>query len=240
MDTKTFIFKESYGRFTEELILGELKLKMKLAHRKTVWVKLNGRNELMMQISCITGTTPKTNYSGNRKYGKYIFIVPENIKVIKREFFAISNEEAFHNNNSLLKAESHGAMSFGFDFYEITKIGDEEASMEVSEEITKIEFYCFSELGNDVFFANAMSHNLHEIFNDFPYQTSGWRSNSCETYLHAVTKIKNVSCFIPFAASTKEIDIVEDIGAEITYIKCIKDGETVEDNTTEKKLRQRK
>jgi hypothetical protein len=227
METETYSFKKSYGSFTENLSFGELNLSMKLAHHKTVWVKLNGDNELIMQISCITGTTPKTYYSGNRKYGKYVFVVPKNIKVIKNEFSGSSNDEAFSNNTSLLKGGTHGAGSFGFDFFKIIKIGNEEISMEVSEKITKLEFHDFGDLEEEVFFANAMPYNLSEIFNDFPYQTSGWRSNSSETHLHAVIRIKDIHCFIPFAANSQEIDVLEN--CETTYLKCIKEAETVEE-----------
>ncbi len=218
---KTYSFAVSYGMFTENLSYGELNLNLKIAHRKTVWVKLDG--EIEVQISCITGTTPKTYYSGNRKYGKYLFIVPENIKVVKSEFSGGSNDEAFINNTSVLKGGTHGAGSFGFDFFKITKIGDEKISMEVSEKITKLEFHGFGDLEEETFIKNLMPDNLTEIIPNFHHQTSGWRRNSEETHLFAVEKIKGMDCFVPFAASNSEIKEFPEV--EIRYLKCIKENE---------------
>jgi len=45
---KIYSFSVSYGMFTENLSYGELNLCMKISHRKTVLVKLNG--EIEMQI----------------------------------------------------------------------------------------------------------------------------------------------------------------------------------------------
>lgn len=223
METKTYSFAVSYGMFTENLSYGELNLFMKLAHKKTVWVKLDDDNDLQMQISCITGTTPKTYYSGNRKYGKYLFIVPENIKVVKNEFSGNSNDEAFTNNTSLLKGGTHGAGSFGFDFFKITKIGNDEISMEVSEKITELEFHGFGDLSEETFIKNLMPDNLSEVIPNFHHQTSGWRRNSDETHLFAVERIKGVYCFVPFAASTCEIEEIPEV--ETRYLKCIKEKE---------------
>lgn len=214
---KIYSFSVSYGMFTENLSYGELNLCMKISHRKTVCVELNGQIE--MQISCITGNTPKTYYSGNRKYGKYIFIVPENIKVVKKEFYGDSNDEAVANNTTLLKGGTHSATSFGFDFYKITKHGDEEISMEVSKKITKIELSGFGSLDEKIFIENMMPCNLTEVIPNFHHQTSGWKRNEDETHLHAVERIKGISCFVPFAASTCEIEEIP--GVETRYLKCI-------------------
>ncbi len=215
---RAFSFDFGYGAFSKTLYYGVLNLELKLEHRKTIWIKLG--NEEVVQISCITSTTPKTYYSGNREYGKYVFIVPENIKVLQSDFAGGSNAEAFERNISLLKSGGYNSGSFGFDFYRITKIGDEKLSMEVSEKIKNLSFEGFGDMSDETFLSNAMPANLREIIPNFPHQTSGWKRNDSETFLHAVTRINGVNVFIPFATSSMEIQEMDTI--ETRYLKQIK------------------
>lgn len=217
---KNYNFSLGYGAFSRTLSYGALNLELRLEHRKTLWVKCGEREEDVIQISCITGRTPSTYYSGNREYGKYIFITPESIRVVMNEYAGGSNNEACQSNTSLLKSGGYSSGSFGFDFYKITKIGDENLSMEVSEKIKEISFHGFGDMDNETFISNAMPENLREIIPSFPHQTSGWRRNDSETFLHAVTRIGNLSVFIPFAAGSVEIQEMDTI--ETKYLKQIK------------------
>lgn len=217
---KIYSFNLGYGAFSRTLSYGALNLELRLEHRKTLWVKCGEREEDLIQISCITGRTPSTYHSGNREYGKYIFITSDNIRVVMNEYTGGSNSEACGNNTSLLKSGGYSSGSFGFDFFRITKIGDENLSMEVSEKIKEISFHGFGDMDNETFIFNAMPENLREIIPSFPYQTSGWRRNDSETFLHAVTKIGDVSVFIPFASSSMEIQEMDTI--ETRYLKQIK------------------
>lgn len=219
MKTKTYAFNESYGSFTENLTYGNLELNIKITHRKSVCVNLDNDPDLQIHIGCIVGKTPKTYYSGNRKYGKYIFIVPENVKVVKKYFGGNSNAEAWAKNTCLIKGSAYSGESFGFDFYKVITIGDDEVSMEVAERIIDLTLVGLGDLDINAFLANLMSDNIIEVIPDFKHQTSGWRYNEEKTYLYAITSIDGISCFVPFAANTSEIEEIPNVG--VRYLKCI-------------------
>ncbi len=215
---KIFKFEQSYGSFTDVLTYGKLNLKLKVAHKYTIVLNLG--DNLFAEFSAITASTPKTYYAGNRTYGKYIFNVPDNVKVVKTEYSGNSNAEAVENNTSLIKSDGYSGGSFGFDFFKINVVGDETCYMEIPEKIENLEFAGIGDLQEEIFVKHAMPENLRELIPNFWHQTSGWRRNETETHLHAVTRINEISTFIPFASDRASIDEIPNIYT--TYLKQIK------------------
>ncbi len=215
-----FVFKETYGHFTSLMRYSQLDLAMSLIHRKTLWVRLDDRE--VIQIGILAGRTPKTYHSGNRVYGKYIFIVPNDIKVVRYEFLADSNASAKNGNQCLLRGGEHRGRSFGFDFYRIRPLVDGAPSMEHAEKVRSIGYHGWGDLPDEVFIQNLMPANLAEAIKGFPHQTSGWRRNDGETHLHAVTEINGTGCWVPFAATKIEIDAIE--GVETNFMRTLIEG----------------
>lgn len=216
---KVYQFKKSYGQFSTSLFYGEMDLKLKLAHKKTCILRFE--NGIDVQVGIITGSTPKTYYSGNRLYGKYLFIVPENVKVVETQYSGSSNEDAFNRNISSIKSYAYCAESFGFDFYEIVTTTDVngQCAIEIPIKLKNFEFGGFADLDEDVFIKYAMPCNLYEIIPGFAHQTQGWSRNEGETHLHAVVKVGEVNTFIPFVSHLN--DDIEYENVLTRYIKKI-------------------
>src|SRR3990167_3965245 len=143
---KTFAFPVTYGAWGRILTFAPLNLTMQLMHRKTIIISFGNSNETM-EISCITATTPGTYYSGYREYGKFIFVVPDYVKVIKSGYCGNSNSEAEKNNTSLLSTGGYFYNSIGFDFYKIYTRGEPEGVyMEQPEQLNEIKCVGFGEL----------------------------------------------------------------------------------------------
>lgn len=215
-------FDVSYGTFSKSLTYGDLNLQIKLAHRKIVGLKLG---EIYFIVGCITGTTPSTYYSGNREYGRYLFFLPEGIRVKKTEYDGDSNADAENRNKSTLRLPAHGACSIGFDFYQVSSVAYEGQYMEISEKIEgELKFAEFNSLLKEEFIKNAFPYNLPELIPGFNHQTSGWKRNKGETHLHAVTEINGISCFIMFASSEAEIPLIEGISTQYLKQAVLDDG----------------
>ena len=225
---KIFSFPVSYGEFSNKMMAtadGGVETEVVLAHTKTVKGILRSKNsgiECSFEVGIIIGHTPSTYYSGNRMYGKYVFLVPENIVVKTTQYFGDSNLKADAANKSLLRLWSYSASSLGFDLYEIETInGPDGQSFQKTNKLENIEFVGFGEIDEKTLISEAMPCNLRELIPGFSYQTQGWRRNTGETHLHAVTRIGETHCFIPFAAPTSEIQSFDDV--ESRYIKVLVD-----------------
>lgn len=56
----------------------------------------------------------------------------------------------------------------------------------------------------------AFPANLNEIYPGFPHITSGWNKSTSgeEIHLYALRSLNDISCFIPFAATSSDEDEV--------------------------------
>lgn len=219
---KIVAFAESYDRFSETLLYGELNLKIHIPHRWYVSLLLPSGKRAF--IGTISSLTPKTYYAGARRYGKYLFLLPPGVRVVRREVESGSNAAAEKDNNALLRVPAAHATSIGFDLYEVRctpygETGEGVPFVEVATRVETFEIDGFGMLWKEAFIQNAMPANLPEIIPGFPYQCSGWKRNSEESYLFAVKKIGETRCNILFASGTPRIPPIE--GVEMEYIRPI-------------------
>ena len=228
-------FKIHYGQFQPCLHYGDKQINCELTLKSFAGVVLQlnfPSGKRMIDLSIITATTPHTYYSGNRLYGKWIFGVSEDIRVVKREFEGASNDEADKMNDCPLRSTvAHSCGTYGFDFYKVVTTEDDESSFQTTEKCTSVEVYGFlGEMSLEDKLRFAHPANLREIVENFPYfQTQGWNKNEEETHLFALRSYKGISCFIPFAHSSMELGY-ETEDYLIDYIKCIKPGPEADDS----------
>jgi hypothetical protein len=228
---KTQEFLVGYGDFHHAMIAEQIcsgvtiASSIELEHRKTIKGVLVGSNRCIkyhFEIAMITGKTPSTYYSGNRRYGKYVFMVPEEILVVESVYQGDSNEKAFQNNKSSLKLYAHGAQSIGYDFFYIDDVYNGEAKFQTLQKLKLSHLEGFGVLDDIIFIKHAMPVNLPELIPGFPHQTQGWKRNQSTTHLHLVYSIRDTHCKIFFAAPTADITPIEDVST--MWIKCLSDS----------------
>jgi hypothetical protein len=237
MKTKTQEFKETYGMFQQTLV-AETKINevtidtsINLEHKKTIKGVLISRNRCVkprFEISIVCGKTPPTYYSGNRMYGKYIFVIPENVVVVRTIYQGKSNLNAWSQNKSSLKlAFCHNAQSVGFDFFLTQDVVNGEAKYQKTEKLSVSNFEGFGELEDHTFIKHAMSVNLPELIPNFPYQTQGWNRNGDDvtTHLYKINRIKGTYCEIFFAADKDYIEQMEEVST--VWVKCLHDADNI-------------
>lgn len=233
-----YTFKIGVGQFSPTLIHGEVNtaITAKNFGGFVLFLKNNRREEYAVDMRLVTANTPHTYHSGNRSYGKWIIETPENIRVVKRDFDTGNNAESMKNNDCLLRSSvAHRGCTFGFDFYKIDVVESDGQSYEKTEKLTSIEVAGFlADMGLERMLQHGFPANLPDIYPGFPHITSGWtRSNrfleGTELHLYALRSLNDISCFIPFAAtSSDEEEVTKKINHTgqiwVDYIRPIGDA----------------